>query len=141
MKRPNYRPMQPTEKFKRESKKSNFCSYCNREFFRCILTGRMGRYSLRLRPNWDHYLPFSLYQDNSNENYVLCCNVCNIFKGNKVFSSIVELAKYLEKRWAEKYPYQIERERREDPRRPWYKNLTIIDERAGDDEPRAPYEH
>lgn len=62
------------------------CAYCDREF------------GTKVKLVWDHFLPFSIYNDNSLENFVASCKSCNSIKHNKVFNTINEVREYVKKK-------------------------------------------
>ena len=68
------------------------CFYCQRAFG-SICTRNKKR--LRLRCEWDHYVPFALLQDNRSINFVAACHVCNRSKADKCFQTTEEARLYI----------------------------------------------
>ena len=84
------------EKLKRQE---NRCFYCDRLFGNHIFkNGKLHR----LRVHWDHTVPFSYSQDNRADNFVAACNVCNLLKHDKLFTTAEEARAYLAEAWKRK---------------------------------------
>ena len=70
----------------------NKCLYCNREFGSMYM--RNGKI-LSTRLHFDHLIPYSYSQNNTN-NFVAVCNICNGIKSNKMFDTVEEVFHYVE---------------------------------------------
>ena len=90
---------QPSAKRKRELLKiqNNKCFYCSLAFGD-VVWHSVRKKSIILRINWEHLIPFSYGYDNSNENFVASCHICNGIKSNKMFKSIKEARDYVAQR-------------------------------------------
>lgn len=75
------------------------CFYCRRRFGSLA---KRGKKLIRLRINWDHIVPYSYSFNNSAENFVAACHICNSLKSDYVFNSLEEAQVFLELRRAEK---------------------------------------
>lgn len=64
----------------------NLCFYCRKEIATCI----------------DHVVPYSWDGDNSINNLVLCCSLCNQIASDKMFDSVIQKQAYILKH-REKY--------------------------------------
>lgn len=70
----------------------NRCLYCERTL------GSHVKYrgkAVRLRMHFDHFFPLSYSRDNSNENFVIACHICNQIKSNKCFQTVEEVRLYV----------------------------------------------
>lgn len=75
---------------------SNSCLYCGIPIG-TVIGRRVGvsRWSSRdtevtLRPNWDHFVPYSWILRNPRSNWVLACHVCNHIKKGRLFDTVEE---------------------------------------------------
>lgn len=50
----------------------------------------------RLKIEWDHMLPWSHSRDNSVDNFVASCHLCNGIKSNLVFATVEEVRQHVE---------------------------------------------
>ena len=76
------------------------CFWCFREFGTAVKHRRRGW--IILSKHSDHALPYSYSRDNSKSNLVTACNLCNQWKGSRVFDSDDECRAYLEQKWRSK---------------------------------------
>jgi 5-methylcytosine-specific restriction endonuclease McrA len=51
-----------------------------------------------LSPVWDHLVPYVYGYDNSDDNFVAACQICNNIKSSKLFSSLEEAREYINAR-------------------------------------------
>ena len=70
----------------------NRCFYCLREFGSAYLRNGVVK---SLKVHFDHINPYVMTYNNQKENYVASCNVCNLLKSSKVFSTIEEIREYV----------------------------------------------
>lgn len=75
------------------------CFYCGNKFGSLYTRGS---YIGTLTVHWDHVVPFSFSRNNNQENIVASCNVCNLYKSNRMFDNVEELRKYLKSRFEQK---------------------------------------
>jgi 5-methylcytosine-specific restriction endonuclease McrA len=64
------------------------CLYCGLEFG-TLLGDRV------LSICWDHCVPYSYSQDNSDSNFVAACQICNGIKSNKMFATLEEARQFV----------------------------------------------
>lgn len=75
----------------------NLCLYCDRMFgSRITLRGRV----VSLRLTWDHQVPWAYSRNNSAENFVAACHICNATKNKLMFGSLDEIREHCERYWA-----------------------------------------
>lgn len=84
------------KKFHLERQK-NCCFWCR---FRFGQSFKHDGKEITLSPVWDHALPFAYSRNNSVLNYVASCQLCNSWKGSKVFDTVDDCRKYLQEKWA-----------------------------------------
>lgn len=72
------------------------CLYCEQTFNSEIFTKEGWKH---LTPEWDHIEPYSYSQNNFQENMVLCCKFCNMWKHNYIFNSIDEIKIFVQQKW------------------------------------------
>lgn len=73
----------------------NRCIYCRHTFGSLYVEGS------KIKPlvlHWDHFIPWTYTYDNSGKNFVAACNICNLFKHDKIFDSLKEAREYVVKR-------------------------------------------
>lgn len=75
---------------------NNKCYWCGREFDTHIIKHDK---IVTLTIHIDHIIPFAYSQNNTNENFVASCNICNLFKGDKVFDNNDDCVNFLTDRW------------------------------------------
>ncbi len=75
------------------------CLYCNKSFGGFV---KRGRKLIKLRIQWDHFIPYSFGYNNHNENFVASCQICNSLKSDFVFGSVEEAQIYLQNKRIEK---------------------------------------
>jgi hypothetical protein len=75
----------------------NVCLYCGNPFGTTIEypDGR----KTKLRLSWDHFAPYSEFQDSSDGNFVAACHVCNSIKSDLCFYDPGHVAEYVARRW------------------------------------------
>jgi hypothetical protein len=79
----------PSRGYRRQQleRQGNRCLYCDGEFGACVFH-RGNR--VRLRTEWDHFVPFSYAQANPDENFVAACHICNGIKSDLIFQTVDE---------------------------------------------------
>lgn len=75
------------------------CFYCERRIG--FIVWRKDKH-IKLKLHWDHFVPYSLTQDNRFNNFVASCHVCNGIKSNKIFMTTDEAKIYILERRKEK---------------------------------------
>lgn len=92
------------------AKQNGRCLYCDMPFGTEILRqGGRGRL-VRLRLQWDHFVPYSWCETNPADNWVAACHVCNTIKGPRRFETVAEARRYVLNRAIDKgyvYPRYI----------------------------------
>lgn len=68
------------------------CFYCDKPFG--ALQAR-GRESFLLEVTWDHRLPYVLFNNSDDDNFVAACQICNSLKRDIVFSTVEDARFYL----------------------------------------------
>ena len=63
---------------------------------------RDGSDSTTLVIHWDHWEPFSHQANNTPENFVAACQVCNLTKSNLVFKDEDEAHEIMRRKWIKK---------------------------------------
>ena len=77
------------------------CAYCLKRFGATVW--RRNR-EIKLRVEWDHAVPYSYSCSNLDSNFVASCQVCNGIKASRLFSSVEDVAIYVnEQREAKGY--------------------------------------
>lgn len=74
------------------SEQDNRCLYCGLHFGTKMFRGAK---ILELAVRWDHYIPFSVTANNSAQNFVAACQVCNGIKSSRIFESLEEARKHI----------------------------------------------
>jgi 5-methylcytosine-specific restriction endonuclease McrA len=91
------------EKRKILNQQGTICFYC------CVEFGSIRfRHGLPffIKTEWDHQMPFAYSQNNSTENFVAACHVCNGIKSSHIFQTIEEARAYLtDKRKSKGYDF------------------------------------
>lgn len=77
------------------NQQDNRCFYCEQTFGSTV--ERKGK-QLTLRIHWDHQIPYAYAQNNTTENFVAACQVCNTIKSDICFQTIDEAKLYLEEK-------------------------------------------
>lgn len=75
------------------------CLYCDRRFGDWV---KRDEKFVRLRIHWDHLDPYCRGMDNRASNFVAACNVCNLLKSGKIFSSVEAVREYVAPIWEAK---------------------------------------
>lgn len=75
------------------------CLYCERVFGSHVW--RKGK-RIRLKINWDHLVPYSLTQDNSANNFVAACHICNLLKSDHCFQTVDQARVHILMQWEKK---------------------------------------
>ena len=73
------------------------CFWCFREIGTTVKHRRRGW--ITLTKHADHASPYSYSRNNSKSNIVTACNLCNQWKGSRVFESDDVCRQYLEQKW------------------------------------------
>ncbi|MFA6309729.1 MAG: HNH endonuclease [Clostridia bacterium] len=75
---------------------NNKCFYCGKEFdLQYYRNGKVRK----LIAHADHQIPYSYLLTNPDDNFVMACCVCNMFKSAKMFESVEDCKKYLDYKW------------------------------------------
>lgn len=74
----------------------NSCAYCHRKFGTTVFWNKRVR---TLLLEWDHLVPFEYSLNNSPNNFLPSCNICNGIKGSRVFHSIADVRSFVNKKW------------------------------------------
>lgn len=69
------------------------CAYCDRAFGSTVAYKSK---TTRLRPHWDHLVPYSFQQNNADDNFVAACHVCNSRKSSLIFQTMDEARVHLQ---------------------------------------------
>lgn len=95
------RRRRPTDRMRRTvlERQRNRCMYCDNPFD--WLVRRRGDL-VRLKLQWDHFVPYAFSGANPGDNWVAACHVCNNIKGPQMFDTIAEAQQFIRPRWAEK---------------------------------------
>ncbi len=93
---PHRRHPSPAKRAAILDEQRGLCLYCENSFGTAVLRGGKG---IVLRVVWDHFAPFSVFGDTTDENFVAACQVCNQFKGARIFQTVAEAADWLRRRW------------------------------------------
>lgn len=81
-------------------KQQNYrCCYCLRPFGNVVI--RRTR-QIVLKWEWDHFVPVAYARDNSTDNFVAACQVCNSLKSARCFDTWEEAHAYLREKWVSK---------------------------------------
>ena len=95
----------PNYKFQREQldRQNHRCFWCDRAFGDPYVRAGRGKGGLKfLRVAWDHVIPIAVDGTNHEDNFVASCNVCNGFKGAKIFANETAMRAWLRSRWLAK---------------------------------------
>jgi hypothetical protein len=95
----------PNYKFQREQldRQNHRCFWCDRAFGDPYVRAGRGKGGLKfLRVAWDHVIPIAVDGTNHEDNFVASCNVCNGFKGAKIFANETAMRAWLKSRWLAK---------------------------------------
>jgi 5-methylcytosine-specific restriction endonuclease McrA len=76
------------------------CPYCGNAFGTSY--SRRGAWHGWLKPTVDHIVPRSFGGDDTKENLLAICQVCNKLKSDHIFKSYRELISYLQRKWRRK---------------------------------------
>lgn len=75
------------------------CFYCERSFDSLVYRNNA---PVKLRLQWDHYVPYAYSQNNSASNFVAACHVCNSIKTDLCFLTVDEAKTYVHTKLQEK---------------------------------------
>jgi hypothetical protein len=91
----------PTAKYKKaQLEAQNYrCFYCDRRFGTLVMRNFK---PITLQLTWDHIDPFAFSLDNRDCNFVAACHVCNAFKLDITFRSLVDARLQLKEKWEQK---------------------------------------
>lgn len=89
--------LSPSKKAQALKAQSGACFYCERQIGSHVM--KNGR-PVALQLEWDHLVPYSYSQDNTDYNYVAACHMCNGWKTDMVFQTVDEAKVYLAAKWA-----------------------------------------
>ncbi len=81
------------------AKQGNRCIYCSAVFGSEIIRRNK---NITICLAWEHLIPYSYSQNNSDSNFLASCQICNGIKSSKIFNSIDEAKSYIMKRRKEK---------------------------------------
>lgn len=87
MSEPPQHRLKPPKKYRdaQLEKQGGRCFYCGVRFGSVRM--RRGK-PVTIRLQWDHRLPYKYSQNNSSENFVAACHVCNAIKNDKMFDDL-----------------------------------------------------
>lgn len=74
------------------------CFYCFKRFGSVVYVGYPKK-PVHLRRHWDHMVPFAYSQNNSTENFVAACHLCNMWKSSLMFQTVDEARVHLAIEW------------------------------------------
>ena len=90
-----YQMRRPPSTYEREQaleRQDGKCFYCNQPLG--AVRTRNGR-EVTLRTHWDHLMPYAYDQNNSPDNFVAACHVCNGIKSSHVFKDMADARVFL----------------------------------------------
>lgn len=76
-------------------RQGGLCLYCDQPFGGTVL--RRGR-PVRLRLNWDHFVPLAYLAANPGHNWVAACHLCNTMKSYYIFTTVQNVRDHVEGR-------------------------------------------
>lgn len=76
------------------------CFYCTNSFWSWVYRPNRGLHPLGIA--FDHMIPYTFLEENPDTNFVAACDVCNSFKGSKLFDSIKDARDHIAWRWRSK---------------------------------------
>jgi len=82
-----------------KSKQNGKCYWCNRPLG--TLYEKDGKIKT-LKIHYDHKVPFYFIRSNPDRNWCIACNICNLFKRNRLYRKESKMREYLLKKWDEK---------------------------------------
>ena len=82
------------------------CFYCLRHFGETVYDRKRKRH-IELRIEWDHKTPLAYSCDNSQENFVAACHVCNRMKSSYIFGTVEAARSFILERWKRRYPEEF----------------------------------
>lgn len=90
----------PSARIQKEiiEKQNNKCYWCGRDFSTPIVKNDKIKF---LKKHWDHVIPYAYEQRNRDENWVLSCNICNLFKSSFLFETETKCREYINNKWGE----------------------------------------
>lgn len=77
-------------------KKQNYCSYCFQPFGKLVTVKNK---TFPLKKHRYHFIPRSYCNSDLQQNFISACQVCNLWKSDKMFNSFFELQNYLLNKW------------------------------------------
>lgn len=80
------------------AKQSYRCFWCGRDFGRYVTKAGTG-IAHKLRPVWDHYVPYAYTESSSDDQFVAACRICNGFKSAKLPIEEESLRELLKRKW------------------------------------------
>lgn len=94
---PERRSISVGEKTEILERQANKCIYCARKFGSTVwdMNGKTVALSIR----FDHFEPYALRQNETSENLVAACGVCNALKSDLVFDSLKATRLWLAREW------------------------------------------
>jgi hypothetical protein len=84
---------------KQLKEQDNRCFYCWLPFGVFVWRGQR---RMRLRVEWDHWIPYDYSRNNRDTNFVAACHVCNRIKSCLVFDTVTEARVYINGKREEK---------------------------------------
>lgn len=105
---------EPSKAIKAEilEQQKNCCFYCGRRFGSIVYDDHPRMYregnnvfiywrtvAIALRVHFDHVKPWIHSQDNSPDNFVAACHICNGMKGSESFADVEDARKVLKTLW------------------------------------------
>jgi 5-methylcytosine-specific restriction endonuclease McrA len=78
-------------------KQNGCCLYCGLVIGATVR--RRGK-PVVIRPQYDHFVPYSYSRANPSSGWTLACHVCNGIKGSRIYATVLEAQEYIRQRWA-----------------------------------------
>ena len=94
-------PLTPTMKNAISRRQGGRCYYCRKKMGECFFVRCK---PIWLRAHYDHIEPFAYSQNNSLDNFAMSCQLCNLWKNDRMFYSVEEVRTYVRRKWGEKTP-------------------------------------
>ena len=91
------RILSPKTRIKILKEQSHRCFYCRCDLENSWYITRKAKRPKKIKIHFDHVVPWTYSEDDSVVNMVATCNLCNSYKGTRVFNSLKQLKEYLKK--------------------------------------------
>ena len=90
-------PLSKGEQRKTVEAQCRKCIYCSRAFGSLVFDNESK--PVKLQERFDHFEPYALRKNNRKENIFAACQICNSFKSDLVFDSLVDTRAFLARKW------------------------------------------